>query len=626
MPLIPDGLTRTAHFSWPLPGGVASWLTRISAPSLADSASIWRSRARLEGSVRSSAMLLSPQTIRSGLAPASRPSRLSCAVSAWDACVRRLGLRTTPGCTIATVSCPAPTLASTPAAPAIAGRVRPAAPGARTGPSRGSDSASSTTATFAITSAMLISLTPPTAASASTAGCCHWLTPYTAHGPPSACQDRSHSVSSQQLGTTTSAASARSPLAGGRSSVRAATPNGTHITPNTAPTSSTAGPISGAIQYSAAMMYPAPNHQPRTPPSRAVGDLMMSSSPGTSPNHASHSRFGSGNESTGSAPASSISRRGDHSHRPAFRRTLPTLSIVRQPRRSATRRVRTGGARLTLSGDRLPRARRRAVAADDLAAGAAGLAGPVGMHDQPPAQPVQQDVVVPVTGVFEPGEAGVAAVAAVHHVVRLAAGGGLVAAAGEPAALVAQRHQPPQVHRDLVRLADVQRQRGAIEAFPEQVAAQEGRDPARAGDDLEHLGQDLLLQHRHDLGVRPGPVLPVRVVRPGCAAVVSCGGLDPDPVIFDAHCNQIFDGGWIDVAGDHGHGHGVAHDGSGGVAVQPGPAVAGADRSGGPRRGPPRPVVRDPLVLEHGSVVQVQEFAEVDVHEGLDRLADPLRQ
>ena len=111
----------------------------------------------------------------------------------------------------------------------------------------------STIATLAMTSAKLISHTPPTAASASTAGCCHWLAPNTAQGPPSACQDRSHSVSSQQDGTTTSAASARGQVSGGRSSFCAATPNGTHNTPNTAAANSTPGPISGAIQYSAAI-------------------------------------------------------------------------------------------------------------------------------------------------------------------------------------------------------------------------------------------------------------------------------------------------------------------------------------------------------------------------------------
>ncbi len=169
-------------------------------------------------------------------------------------------------------------------------------------------------ATFAMTSAKLTSQTPPTAASASTAGCCHWLTPNTAHGPPRACQDRSHSVSSQQLGTTTSAASARGQLSGGRSSLAAATPNGTHRMPNAAPTSSTAGPISGAIQYSAAIRYPAPSHQARIPPSRAVGDLTISTSPGTSPNQARNSRFASGKVSTSSAPQSSIAPRTDQIH------------------------------------------------------------------------------------------------------------------------------------------------------------------------------------------------------------------------------------------------------------------------------------------------------------------------
>src|SRR6185437_782767 len=117
------------------------------------------------------------------------------------------------------------------------------------GRTRGTDTMTRVIATLASTSAKLISQTPPTEASASTAGCCHWLTPNTAHGPPSACQDRSHSVSSQQLGTTTSAARARGQLSGGLSSLAAATPNGIHSAPTTAPTSSTAGPISGVIQY-----------------------------------------------------------------------------------------------------------------------------------------------------------------------------------------------------------------------------------------------------------------------------------------------------------------------------------------------------------------------------------------
>ena len=153
----------------------------------------------------------------------------------------------------AKASGPAPTLASAAAAPTVASPQRPDAPGSALAPMRGSDSMASTMATLARTSAKLTSQTPPTAARARMAGCCHWLTPNTAHGPPSACQERSHSVSSQQLGTTTSPASARGQVSGGRSNFHAATPNGIHSTPTTAPTRITAGPISGAIQYSAAI-------------------------------------------------------------------------------------------------------------------------------------------------------------------------------------------------------------------------------------------------------------------------------------------------------------------------------------------------------------------------------------
>ena len=50
---------------------------------------------------------------------------------------------------------------------------------------------------LAATMAKLTSHTPPTAASASTAGCCHWLAPSSAHGPPNPCQERIHSITSQ---------------------------------------------------------------------------------------------------------------------------------------------------------------------------------------------------------------------------------------------------------------------------------------------------------------------------------------------------------------------------------------------------------------------------------------------
>src|SRR5689334_5081069 len=340
-PLMPDGPTSTPTFSCPLPGTAVSWLTSRSAPSVRASARIRASWPRFCGSVRSTAVLLSPHTIRSGLTPLSSPERFSSAVSRSLASTRATALLTIPGCTMAIVawraaglagvsanaSGPAPRLAAAAITPRAASQGRGAGPDSV----RGRDTRTSTIATFASTSAKLISQTPPAAASARTAGCCHWLTPNTAHGPPSACQDRSHSVSSQQLGTTTSAASARGQLSGGLSNRCAATPNGTHRAPITAPTSSTAGPISGAIQYSAAIRYPAPSHQARIPPSRAVGDLTISTSPGTRPNQARNSRFGAGNARISQAPQSSMSRRGDQNHRPVFLSALRTPPLSARP-------------------------------------------------------------------------------------------------------------------------------------------------------------------------------------------------------------------------------------------------------------------------------------------------------
>src|SRR6266699_6406094 len=66
-----------------------------------------------------------------------------------------------------------------------------------------------TIAVLAATSTKLISQTPPVAASASTTGCCHWLAPKTAHGPPIPCHDLIQSITTQQLGKTAKAASDR---------------------------------------------------------------------------------------------------------------------------------------------------------------------------------------------------------------------------------------------------------------------------------------------------------------------------------------------------------------------------------------------------------------------------------
>jgi len=82
----------------------------------------------------------------------------------------------------------------------------------------------------------------------------------------------------------------------------------------------------------------------------------------------------------------------------------------------------------------------RAVAADGLPAGAGDLAGAVRIDGQFPAHLVQHHMVVPPAVAFEAGQAGPPAVGAVDDVVGFAGGGGLAAAAGELAGLVAQRH------------------------------------------------------------------------------------------------------------------------------------------------------------------------------------------
>jgi hypothetical protein len=66
------------------------------------------------------------------------------------------------------------------------------------------------------------------------------------------------------------------------------------------------------------------------------------------------------------------------------------------------------------------------VAAEDFAVGAAGFGGAVGVEDEGPAEAVDADLVVVLAEHDEVGQAGLAAVGAVHDVVDLASGGGLL--------------------------------------------------------------------------------------------------------------------------------------------------------------------------------------------------------
>jgi len=115
-------------------------------------------------------------------------------------------------------------------------------------------------------------------------------------------------------------------------------------------------------------------------------------------------------------------------------------------------------------------------------------------------------------------------------VVHLARRRGLVTPSGPPAALVPQDDRVADPGRDGLGVPDVQRQAGSAQARAELPAAQEARQPARAGQQVHGLLDDGLLQRSlapvggtgevggvgpasagRALGV--GPVRPVRWIR-----------------------------------------------------------------------------------------------------------------
>lgn len=159
------------------------------------------------------------------------------------------------------------------------------------------------TPVLAAATAALTSQIPPVEASPRIAGCCHWVAPSSAHGPPSASQERAYSVVTQTAGTTSSASSARRSVSGGCSSRWTAYPKPPWSAPNSTASTGSPGPMDGTSQYIAVRMKPAPNHHPRTAASRPPGARCISSIPGTSATHASQACPGAGKASTGTAPA-----------------------------------------------------------------------------------------------------------------------------------------------------------------------------------------------------------------------------------------------------------------------------------------------------------------------------------
>src|SRR5579862_7135512 len=91
-------------------------------------------------------------------------------------------------------------------------------------------------------------------------------------------------------------------------------------------------------------------------------------------------------------------------------------------------------------------------------------------------------------------DAGGAAVGLVPDVVDLARAGGLAAAAGPPAVLVAQGDGVPDRGRDGVAEADVQREAGPGQPGAELLPAQEAGEPARAGQQRDGLADDRPLE------------------------------------------------------------------------------------------------------------------------------------
>jgi hypothetical protein len=95
---------------------------------------------------------------------------------------------------------------------------------------------------------------------------------------------------------------------------------------------------------------------------------------------------------------------------------------------------------------------------------------------------------------------------------------------------------------------------------------------------------------------------------------------------LDTQAHQVIQGGGVDLAGDDRDDGGVAGHGPGGLAVQPGGAVAAGLGGGGAAGGPPDGHLADPLVLQDRPVIQGPQLGQGDVAPQLHRLPGPLRQ
>src|SRR6266540_3962630 len=354
----------------PPPARSASTLTSSGAPTALAAAAILARSAGLRSGSRPT--LLSPHTTRSGRLPASPRVAASLArkrASTWSI---------TPGCTSATrivwvslgagraaayASVPATSTSGTPSPARVTARRGMPSAAARTPAGRGlpgrrgaagqtlaSGTRATATPTLTATSRKPTAQTPPTEASASTAGWFHWLAPSSPQGPPNPCHERTYSPATQALGTSSNAASTRPGPGRPCSSAQASQPHGSQQAPSTSASSGANGPTLLSTNESTAKKKPAPPSQAATAASRPLGAERTSTTSGARPKKASHHSEGRGKASASGAPSSTASPR--RAQRPRRRRLAGGAAVTRSPASADSPRVGAAGGGLLDAAER----------------------------------------------------------------------------------------------------------------------------------------------------------------------------------------------------------------------------------------------------------------------------------
>jgi len=133
------------------------------------------------------------------------------------------------------------------------------------------------------------------------------------------------------------------------------------------------------------------------------------------------------------------------------------------------------------------------VAVQRLPSGPVGRGCAVGVQDEPPAPPVDGDVMMELAQKRAVLHRGLAAVCLVNDVVHVAPGGGPLAA-GPRAVLVAQDDGAADMSRDAVGPPDVKRQARRVPRMLKEPGPQDRGDPGRPGDQADGQGGGLLVR------------------------------------------------------------------------------------------------------------------------------------